>query len=77
MIFFWIAYTENLRGFTYALLSVFPKAQVLVCILRQIRNSLKYIASKHQKEFIGDLKLVYRATSKEVAEDRLLDLEVK
>ncbi len=45
--------------------------------MHQIHNSLKYIASKDQKEFMRDLKLVYRATGKEVAEDRLLDLEVK
>ena len=72
-----IACTDNLRGFTDAILSVFPKAQVQLCIVHQIRNSLKYIASKDQKEFMRDLKLVYRATAKEVAEDRLLDLEVK
>tara|TARA_R110002012_G_scaffold308002_3_gene513928 strand:+ start:6652 stop:7671 length:1020 start_codon:yes stop_codon:yes gene_type:complete len=72
-----IACTDNLRGFTDAILSVFPKAQVQLCIVHQIRNSLKYVASKDQKEFMRDLKLVYRATSKEVAEDRLLDLEEK
>ncbi len=72
-----IACTDNLRGFTDAILSVFPKAQVQLCIVHQIRNSLKYIASKDQKEFMRDLKLVYRATSKEVAEDNLLDLEEK
>ncbi|MCV6630604.1 MAG: IS256 family transposase, partial [Flavobacteriaceae bacterium] len=44
-----IACTDNLRGFTDAILSVFPKAQVQLCIVHQIRNSLKYIASKDQK----------------------------
>lgn len=72
-----IACTDNLRGFTNAILSVFPKAQVQLCIVHQIRNSLKYVASKDQKEFMRDLKLVYRATSKEVAQDRLVDLESK
>ena len=72
-----IACTDNLKGFTQAILSVFPKATTQLCIVHQIRNSLKYIASKDQKEFMRDLKLVYRATSKEVAEDKLLDLEEK
>lgn len=72
-----IACTDNLRGFTDAIWSVFPKAQVQLCIVHQIRNSLKYIASKDQKEFMRDLKLVYRATSKDVAEDELLNLEEK
>ncbi len=72
-----IACTHNLKGFTEAILSVFPKTQVQKCIVHQIRNSLKYIASKDQKEFLKDLKLVYRATNKQMAEDQLLNLEEK
>ena len=72
-----IACTDNLTGFKKAIVSVFPKAQVQLCIVHQIRNSLKYVASKDQKEFMRDLKGVYRATSKEVAEDELLVLEQK
>lgn len=72
-----IACTDNLRGFTEAILSVFPKAQVQKCIVHQIRNSLKYVASKDQKEFMRDLKPVYRAATKNLAEDALLALEEK
>lgn len=72
-----IACTDNLKGFTNAILSVFPKTQVQLCIVHQIRNSLKYVASKDQKEFMKDLKKVYRATNKGVAEDELLNLEEK
>lgn len=72
-----IACTDNLKGFTNAILSVFPKAEVQLCIVHQIRNSLKYIASKDQKEFMRDLKKVYRATNKEVAEDELDKLSDK
>lgn len=66
-----IACTDNLKGFTNAILSVFPKAEVQLCIVHQIRNSLKYIASKDQKEFMRELKKVYRAINKQVAEDEL------
>ena len=72
-----IACTDNLKGFTEAILSVFPKAQVQKCIVHQIRNSLKYVASKDQKEFMRDLKPVYRAATKDLAEDALLALEEK
>lgn len=72
-----IACTDNLKGFTEAILSVFPKTQVQKCIVHQIRNSLRYIASKDQKEFMRDLKLVYRAATKELAEDALLNLDEK
>jgi transposase-like protein len=72
-----IACTDNLKGFSEAILSIFPKTQVQKCIVHQIRNSLKYIASKDQKAFMKDLKLVYRAINKQVAEDELLNLEEK
>jgi len=72
-----IACTDNLKGFTNAILSVFPKAITQLCIVHQIRNSLKYVASKDQKEFLKDLKKVYQANDKEIAEDELLLLEEK
>lgn len=72
-----IACTDNLKGFSEAILSVFPKVQIQKCIVHQIRNSLKYIASKDQKAFLKDLKLVYKAVNKNIAEDQLLVLEEK
>lgn len=72
-----ITCTDNLKGFTEAILSVFPKTQVQKCIVHQIRNSLKYVASKDQKEFMRDLKPLYRAATKDQAEDALLTLEEK
>lgn len=72
-----IACTDNLKGFRQAILSVYPKTQIQLCVIHQIRNSLKYIASKNQKEFMRDLKLVYKAVNKQVAEDKLALLEEK
>lgn len=69
-----IACTDNLKGFTSAILSIFPKTEVQLCIVHQIRNSLKYVASKDQKAFMKDLKKVYRANSKSLAEDALREL---
>lgn len=72
-----IACTDNLKGFSEAILSVFPKVQIQKCIVHQIRNSLRYVASKDQKEFMSDLKPVYKASTKALAEDALLSLEEK
>ena len=43
--------------------------------MHQIRNSLRYVGSKHHKEFIVDLKRVYQALNKEAAESALDELE--
>ncbi len=72
-----IACTDNLTGFTEAIHSVFPKADIQLCVVHQIRNSLKYVASKEQKVFMKDLKLVYQADTKDQAETALLELEEK
>ena len=72
-----IACTDNLTGFSDAILSVFPETIVQSCVVHQIRNSLKYIASKNQKKFLKDLKQVYQAVSREKVEDELDNLELK
>lgn len=72
-----IACTDNLRGFSEAIASIYPKAEVQSCIVHQIRNSLKYVASKDQKEFMRDLKGVYRADTKEGAAMELENLAEK
>ena len=72
-----IASVDGLNGFPEAIKSIFPKTEVQLCIVHQIRNSLKYVASKDQKEFMKDLKLVYQAATKETAEDELLKLDEK
>jgi len=72
-----IASIDNLKGFADAISSVFPNTVVQLCIVHQIRNSCKYVGSKHQKEFLKDLKTVYQAVNKEVAESNLDHLELK
>lgn len=70
-----IACIDNLNGFAEAIQSTFPKVEVQSCIVHQVRNSLKYVASKDQKPFLRDLKEVYRATTKELAEQQLDTLD--
>ncbi|RYZ49781.1 MAG: IS256 family transposase [Proteobacteria bacterium] len=72
-----IACVDGLKGFPEAIATVFPKAQVQLCIVHQIRNSLRYVPYKKQPEFIADLKQVYRAPSLDVAEAELDQLEDK
>ena len=65
------------RGFPDTIQSVLPDTSVQLCIVHQIRSSIKHVGSKHQKEFLRDLKTVYGAVSKETAETQLDTLESK
>ena len=72
-----IACIDGLKGFPEAIESIFPQAEVQLCVVHQIRNSLKYVGSKNQKEFMVDLKRVYKAVTKDLAESELDSLEKK
>ncbi len=72
-----IACIDGLKGFPDAIQSVYPNTAVQLCVVHQIRNSIKYVGSKNQKEFLKDLKCVYQAVNKESAENELLKLEEK
>lgn len=72
-----IACVDGLKGFPDAIASVFPDTVVQLCVIHQIRNSMKYVSSKHQKEFMKDLKPVYQAVNPDAAESALLELDAK
>ena len=72
-----IACVDGLTGFPEAIAAIFPQTETQLCIIHQIRNSMKYVASKNQKAFMADLKPVYKAATKEAAELALDELEEK
>ncbi|MCD9461342.1 IS256 family transposase, partial [Marinibactrum halimedae] len=72
-----IACVDGLKGFPEAIESIYPETEVQLCVIHQIRNSMKYVASKNQKAFMSDLKKVYKAATKNAAEIALNDLEAK
>jgi len=72
-----IASVDGLKGFPEAINAIFPQTEVQLCIVHQIRNSLRYVASKDQKQFAKELKSVYQAFTKEEAETALDTMEAK
>ncbi len=72
-----IACVDGLKGFPEAIESIYPNTEIQHCIIHQIRNSMKYVASKNQKAFMADLKCVYKATTQAAAESELNELETK
>ena len=72
-----IASVDDLQDFVEAINAIFPKTEVQLCVVNQICNSIRYVASKGQKEFMKDLKSVYQAISEEAAKNQLDKLEEK
>jgi putative transposase len=67
-----IACLDGLSGFPEAIEVVYPQAKVQLCIIHQVRNSLKYVSWKDYKAVTADLKQIYRSISEDEA---LLELE--
>ena len=72
-----IACVDGLKGFPETICTIYPETEVQQCVIHQIRNSMKYVASKHHKAFMADLKPVYRAATKDAAEAALDELYAK
>lgn len=72
-----IACVDGLKGFPEAIETIYPDTEIQHCIIHQIRNSMKYVASKNQKAFMADLKCVYKAATLNAAESALDELEAK
>lgn len=72
-----IASVDGLKGFPETITSVFPETKIQLCIIHQIRNSLKYINYAEQKEFMRDLKEVYKAINSEEGLNKLNNMYEK
>lgn len=72
-----IACVDGLKGFPEAIESVFPETQVQLCIVHQIRTSLRFVPEKDKKAVAADLKPVYQAVNYEQGYDKLLEFEEK
>ena len=69
--------TDGLTGFPEAIEAVFPESDIQLCIVHQIRNSMKVVAGKDSKELLKDLKKIYQADTLEIAQSALNDFSNK
>lgn len=66
-----IASVDGLTGFSDAIAAAYPNTKIQLCIVHMVRNSLRYVASKHMKEVAADLKTIDQAAKSEGAERAL------
>lgn len=62
-----IACVDGLKGFPDAIHAAFPEAQIQLCIVHMVRNSLKYVTWKDYKAVTADLKQIYRSATEDEA----------
>lgn len=70
-----IACVDGLKGFPDAISAVYPQAQVQLCIVHMVRNSMKYVPWKDYKAVTTDLKRIYQSVTEEEALQALDEFE--
>jgi len=68
---------DGLKGLPDAVESVFPKTDVQLCVVHQIRNATRFVSYKDRKEFCADMRPIYTAPTLDGAELALLEFEEK
>jgi putative transposase len=68
---------DGLKGFPQAIESVFPKAEVQLCIVHMVRASLNYVPWQDRRKVVADLKPIYKAATADEAERQLSAFEAK
>ncbi len=72
-----IACIDGLKGFPEAIEAVFPKADIQLCIVHMVRNSLKFVPWKERKAVASDLRKIYQAVNIEDAKSYLEEFAAK
>jgi transposase-like protein len=62
-----IACVDGLKGFPEAISTAFPHAQIQLCIVHMVRNSMKYVPWKEYKVVAADLKRIYQSVTEDEA----------
>lgn len=69
--------TDGVSGFKEILEEAYPKTKHQRCIVHIIRNMCKCVTNKQRKELCDDLKKIYKAETKEEAEENIKSFKDK
>ena len=68
-----IACVDGLKGFPEAIEAVYPDTRIPLCIVHQVRHSMKFVPWKDYKPVTADLKRIYQSATAEQAQQALND----
>lgn len=72
-----VACIDNLSGFGDAIEDIFPQTDVQLCLVHQMRNSIKYASHDDVKPLVKDLRKIYTALNEQAAAQYLMQAEEK
>ena len=72
-----LACCDNLKGISESFKAAFPDVCIQKCVIHQIRNCTRHVASSDLQNFVSDMKKIYKANSYKDALNALDDFEKK
>lgn len=72
-----IVCVDGLKGFSDAIQTIYPDAVVQLCIIHQVRNTMKYVPHKHKDKFCADLRNIYTAPTESAGYEALQKVKEK
>jgi putative transposase len=73
----YIMCVDGLKGFPQAIATVYPQAQVQLCMVHMVRASLNYVSWKQRRAVAADLRRIYTAATEQEAASELAGLEAQ
>ncbi|MFG3291104.1 IS256 family transposase [Streptomyces sp. NPDC048179] len=70
-----IACCDGLKGLPDSIQNIWPLADIQLCVVHMVRNSLKYASTKHWSQIAKELRQVYTAATVDAAEQRFAEFE--
>jgi len=68
-----IACIDNLKGFAEAIEASFPQTDVQLCVVHQVRNTMRFVPAKERKAVISDMKKIYQAPNRNASQQAMED----
>lgn len=69
--------TDNLSGIKDAIKAAYADSEQQLCIVHQVRNSIKHLSYKDEKEVCEDLKSIYNAPTEKAGYEKLEEFHKK
>src|SRR5690554_1412750 len=69
--------SDNLPGMDKSIEAIYPDSIRQICIVHQIRNTMKYVSYKDRKAVVKDVKGIYQSSNEQLAKEAFDEFKAK
>ena len=69
--------SDNLPGMDKSIEAIYPDSIRQICIVHQIRNTMKYVSYKDRRAVVKDVKGIYQSSNEQLAKEAFDEFKAK